>query len=232
MWRWVICAAALALASCGSTDRLRYKTIIEIETPEGLRTGSVVREISVSTPPSIPMLGEDKGSVKVKGEAVAVDLPNGRTLFALLTNSDGNPDYAARGVWFLFRELGGAAPEGVIELWRAMPKTKAPRIGNPLPLLATFRDKGDPRTIEKIDPANLTASLGSGVRLKRIIVERTSEPVTAGIERRLPWLVKLHGGYLHRGSTSRGAPLGLHGGNFSSETFVRRQWQLSTQIGH
>lgn len=205
MWRWVICAAALLLAGCGSTDKLRYKTTIEVETPEGLRTGSAVREITVRTPPSIPMLGEDKGSVRVRGEAVAVDLANGRTLFALLKSGDGNVDYAGRDVWFLFRELGEAAPEGVIELWPAKPETKAPRIGNPLSMLAAFRDISDPKTVEQVDPANLAVSFGPGVRLKRIIIERTREPVTKGIEKRLGWLPKQHGSLTKR---PRDVPLG------------------------
>jgi len=219
MWRWVICAAALALAGCGSTDKMHYKMTVEVETPEGLRTGSAVREITVRRPASVPMLGEDKGSVRVDGDAVAVDLPKGQTLFALLNSGDGDPDYAGRNTWFLFREIGEPAPEGKIELWPSQPETRSPRIRDPLPMLVTFRDANDPKTVEKVDPSNLGAHFGSQVRLKRITIEHSSDPITQGIEKTLLWLPELHGSYLHGKSTSRGAPLGLHGGDFSTETY-------------
>jgi hypothetical protein len=49
-----------------------------------------------------------------------------------------------------------------------------------------FKDEKDPKTVEAVDPANLAASFGDGVRLKRVTIETTTDPVTTGIERRLP----------------------------------------------
>jgi hypothetical protein len=58
-----------------------------------------------------------------------------------------------------------------------------------LPDLVTFADPADPRSVMAVDAADLAASLGAGVRLRRATIEVTGDPVTEGvIEQRLPWL--------------------------------------------
>jgi hypothetical protein len=42
--------------------------------------------------------------------------------------------------------------------------------------------------VELVDPLNIATSFGSGVTLTRASVEITDDPVTKGIETRLPWL--------------------------------------------
>ena len=52
----------------------------------------------------------------------------------------------------------------------------------------------DRKTIEDVDPNNLQASYGTGVKLLRASIEMTDDPVTSGaIETRLPWLRPLIG---------------------------------------
>jgi hypothetical protein len=48
------------------------------------------------------------------------------------------------------------------------------------PLLVTFTDIADPKTVTKVDPDNLAATFGPGVALKRITLEITDEKVTEG----------------------------------------------------
>jgi hypothetical protein len=200
---------ALCLGACGSTERVRYRMTVEVETPAGLRTGSSVREVVGRTAPNIPMLGEDRGSVSVRGEAVAVDLPGGQVLYALLDGADTVP-----------LRIDGQLTDQVIPIWPTAPVG----IHNPdgtarPPQFVRFRDPRDPRSVEAVDPVDFAASFGPGTRLRRITIQHTDADVTTGIERRLAWLPGLHGSYLHGGSTSRGSPLGLYGGNFSSESF-------------
>jgi hypothetical protein len=57
-------------------------------------------------------------------------------------------------------------------------------------MLVTFTDIDDPKSVQRVDPANLAASFGPGIRLKRITVEVTDDDVTTGIEKRLRWLPK------------------------------------------
>jgi hypothetical protein len=56
------------------------------------------------------------------------------------------------------------------------------------PQLVHFRDVRDPKSVAAVDPAHLDAAFGPGVRLKRITVQVTGDPVTRGIEGRLGWL--------------------------------------------
>ncbi|MEO6202469.1 MAG: hypothetical protein ABIU05_13315 [Nitrospirales bacterium] len=57
------------------------------------------------------------------------------------------------------------------------------------PLLVTFTDINDPKTVQQVDPGNLAATFGPGVSLKRITLEITDEPVTEGkLESVLGWL--------------------------------------------
>jgi hypothetical protein len=58
-----------------------------------------------------------------------------------------------------------------------------------LPLLVTFDDVTDPKSVKLVDPANLAGTFGSGFALKSITVEITDETVTEGkVESVLGWL--------------------------------------------
>jgi hypothetical protein len=167
--------------------------VVEIDTPQGLRTGSAVREIRYSKPSGPPSIGESRPQWRIKGQAVAVDLPGGRTLFALLTNARNDPEYAAR---LPYDHMGWLSDEGMsrgpVELWPKIPfKPHHNReILGPayLPMLITFRDIDDPKSVEAVEPEALESAFGPGVRLRRITAQRTNEAVTTGIEKRLPWL--------------------------------------------
>lgn len=55
------------------------------------------------------------------------------------------------------------------------------------PMLVTFDDISDPNTVSRVDPNNLAGSFGPGFLLKRITLEITDEPETAGrVEMTLP----------------------------------------------
>lgn len=76
--------------------------------------------------------------------------------------------------------------DGKVEVprtWRAS-RTKPER--SAYPMLVTFGDLGDPTSVARVDPDDLAASFGEGVSLKRVTVELTDDPVTKGIEERLP----------------------------------------------
>lgn len=87
--------AILLLSACGafSEESYRYRMAVEVDTPQGVRAGSAVIEVIQGEGIAFP--GPEAGGVKarVRGEAVAVDLPGGQTLFALL-RSPGYGDAA------------------------------------------------------------------------------------------------------------------------------------------
>ena len=72
----------------GRSFDYRYKLTAEVETPSGIKTGSSVIEIVVGMSGTIWPEGMRGGSAHVRhGEAVAVDLAPGQTLFVLLRSA-------------------------------------------------------------------------------------------------------------------------------------------------
>jgi len=55
-------------------------------------------------------------------------------------------------------------------------------------VLVRFANLNDPTSAVLVDPRDLAASFGPGVRFKGATVEITDDPITKGIEARLPWL--------------------------------------------
>jgi hypothetical protein len=188
----VSCAALLVLSGCNrrlSEGPHRYKMTIEIDTPQGVKSGYAVREVT----PIATFQGG--GSASVKGEAVAVDLPGGQVLFALLTG-DGGPDYGPRiAYWMLDRELrpGGANPNyqagKFAELYPTRPNVNL-NMADALPLFVRFRDLNDPKSVERVLPDDLESKFGAGVKLKRVTIEIVREDVTVGIGKRFAWWEK------------------------------------------
>ena len=74
------------------------------------------------------------------------------------------------------------------ELNKQKPKGDLPFNG--LPMLVRFRDPSDPASVERVDPSDLAASFGAGVKFERMSIEITDAPVTTGIEAVLPWLAR------------------------------------------
>lgn len=203
---------ALALPGCGvAGERLpdyRYRLTVELETPEGLQTGSSVIAVSTAVAGRNSIATPGAVSHRVKGEAVAVDLGARGTLFALL-RSEGNSDWASNVVfrfapavrrtldadgkfdsaaYFEAQFAAMLKRREPIELPRTFPDIGQLKDQPARPMLVRFADITDPRTVEKVDSDDLAASFGQGVKLKRITVQLTDDPVTTGIEKRLGWL--------------------------------------------
>lgn len=193
---------AAILTSCGrSSEELRYRLTVQVETPEGLRTGSSVIEVrGVKNPGWVNPEGRGTRS-SFRGEAAAVDLPGGKTLFALLI-SEGGASNAADYPYLAFRDRLTDSTDWVESMRRmrgwegqvaSMPATET-TLGNggetvaALPLLVTFGDIAHSASVAKVDPAGLEATFGAGVRLKRITVTVTDDAVTTGLAKRLTWL--------------------------------------------
>lgn len=179
---------SLIAGACGllSSNSYRYRMTVEVDTPKGPRSGSSVREISsrLQTNPG----GAAPVKTEHKGEAVAVDLPGGRTLFALLREG------LAGDVTLAF-EPGYRGPEqfvaSVEKLGRRDQRGRTVVLPpDKYPMLVTFRDVSDPTSVQAVEPANLASSFGPGARLRRITLEITGDGVTSGIEKRLTWLSK------------------------------------------
>lgn len=175
----------------GSTYRYRYKMTVEVDTPEGLRSGSAVHEQIVSK--SNIDLGDlsAKRGMRTRGEAVAVDLAGGQTLFALIPESEVaqaalDPQWNNDWVDSAQRIRDVETPQGPLAL---RPEKAADRFAKSTgyPKLVRFRAIDNPASVEEVDPANLANSFHPGYRLKGITVQVTDDPVTTGIEERFAW---------------------------------------------
>ena len=181
-------ASCLLLAcSAPGSFTYRYELVLEVETPGGLRTGTGV--IAVTVRPEPRLLPDMRGeSTQVRGEAVAVDLPGGQTLFATLNGENGG--YAGAIAVYSLVPARLTSLERLSERMAILtePGHEAVVERRLYPLLVRFRDPRDPRTIEGVDPDNLAASFGPGVHLRSIRVRTTRAEPTFSIQARLPWL--------------------------------------------
>lgn len=205
---WLALAALLLPGCAFAEDKApdyRYRLTVEVETPEGLKTGSSVIEVRQTLVRAGSVPANQAVERRVRGEAAAVDLPGGKTLFALL-RSDNDPDWASRVYVLLAPQENKPfedALDDVLEIKgeRTLPRTWPADLWIPersaYPMLVTFGDPADPTSVAKVDPDDLAASFGEGVSLKRITVELTDDAVTAGIEERLGWLPDVRGALVH-----------------------------------
>ena len=138
----------------------------------------------------------------MRGEAVSVDLGRAGILFALLRSTrDGEiwPSFVAHRAFA--RELGTVDmvnEEALTKLTR-LNDAKALLATEDYPMLVRFRDIGNPKSVEAVDPADLAASFGPKVRLKRITVQITDDKAMRAIEKQLGWLRDHHGSLVYDG---------------------------------
>jgi len=171
---------ALLLYLADRRSVARYRITVEVDTPEGPRTGSSVIEV-LSGSEWFASSGHSRRT-GLRGEAVAVDLPGGQRLFALL-KTDGNEGDFENLVTRSFAEArAGRGDRAGMSI--SPPPSSSLRTG--LPQLVRFADPQDARSIERVDPATLDASFGAGFRLKHVTLEATADPVTTSIASKLP----------------------------------------------
>jgi hypothetical protein len=190
----------------------RYRMTVEVQTPQGLRSGSAVREVGVRNASMLGTAGFDV----VRGEAVAVDLPNGQTLFATLGHGDGlivlaalRPQGEYGGDQAIRNAKIAITNHEAIDLPRAaLNMLSLPNSEELWPLMVHFRDIRDPASVEKVDPDDAAATLGIGYAVRRITVQVTDASVSTGIKQRLIWLPHVHELIKNRDFRPTGIPVG------------------------
>ncbi len=209
----------LLASSCGfSSDEVRYRLTVEVETPEGLKSGSGVMGFQLA--PGFPQ----SYAPSFRGEAIAVDLGSRGTLFMILTgrSEDGHPsggfiemlpENAFRRVGVtreLERDNAGDRIETLNFLSKKVGLTANLECSyspfNPeCPFFVRFRDDDAPMSVEAVDPNDLASSFGNGVKIRLINIEITDDDVSTGIEKRLKWIKNPPEGHLdpnYRSSTN------------------------------
>lgn len=188
----------------------RYRLTIEIDTPEGVRSGSSVIEVTRKDA-RLLRFGGARFTFHVRGEAVFVDLGANRNMIALLaTGPDGqNIDQMislpieAYGYYKWDDDAWShrAKMQGLVEL-------NAPLI----PTLVTIADVSDPKTaqviygfdfqevregggalrhVPRLAVDRFSEKFGPGFRFKRATLEATRDDVTRRIEQKIPWIARM-----------------------------------------
>jgi hypothetical protein len=195
-------AGGMLILACGRGEKLptyRYRLTVEVDTPEGLRSGSSVIEVRSRWYGNAALPDQRGIHDEVEGEAVAVDLGTRGMLFATL-RTRGQERWPAEVVSsVLSKSRSGSGSEGrqridaILGLRgvHVVPRqTTGPSRSDNYPLLVRFENVRDPRTAMMVDPDDLQSSFGQGVALRRITVSLTDDGVTHGIESRLPILAE------------------------------------------
>ncbi|MBI1301218.1 MAG: hypothetical protein GC137_06100 [Alphaproteobacteria bacterium] len=199
----------------------RYRVTVEIETPEGVKSGSAVYQISSSDP--LIRLPDIGNATQIQAEAIPVDLGQRGVVFALVSDVSSQ-----NGLYQAFPTSAPTSKEG-IEYYSENLKTgmKAEWIDNQ-PQFVTFGDLKQPLTVElvkgerfdlekqkNIPVDDFERIFGEGVKLESIYVEITDEPLTKNIYGWLPWLTETKANIDGtRITTSNDLSNTLHKGNF------------------
>lgn len=165
----------------------RYRLTIEVETPSGLKTGSSVIEPRART--QSPGLSGRSVVPSVSGDAVFVDLGNGKNVVGLMAGGPEGRDVGAP-VRLAMEAFGVRNCRKSMCDWRQM-QSMSGRRDLPLglvPTLVTFGDVDDPKTARIIRPDEFEKVYGPGYHFKRAWIEMTDDPITRNIYTRLPWL--------------------------------------------
>lgn len=199
--KWLGPLALLAVLVIGDQIRInrpghKYRLTVELETPAGLKSASGILAVT-------PDRGYSrKGHTQTSGDALFVDLGAGKNLVALLAHADGKLDLDGMN-YVALRAYGAAGNKRVAFSEMSGMRGVVPVTGALIPVLATFSDASDPRTMRTVSADDLEAALGQGIRLHGISAEvvpngfwpldvggALGEPVTRAIAARLPWSSK------------------------------------------
>lgn len=184
---FLLCSTAYAGLFSSSETVWHYRMTVTVETPEGIKTGSAVREVVYR--------GETHGGggpgldLKVHGEAVVVDLGQRGVLFGLLTGETLGHDYGSDILLYAFEKGRGLDPASVPEQGKV---TLSPE---QYPEFIRYKVANDPTSVEVVHDksypprgflrgetvSTFEEAFGKGVHLKDVTIEMTAEPVTHGV---------------------------------------------------
>jgi hypothetical protein len=202
-----IVSAAIATVVLGGLYYLaepdhKYRLTVELQTPQGLKSASGV----VAVYKDKISVGGIGGGTATQGDALFLDLGGGRNLVAILRQGEkgGDVDGMNHLAMNAFAAAGQKVPFKGVKLLSGTVQV----YGDLIPTLVTFANVADPKTARVIEPTNIEAAFGGGYHLKQVTLEMVpiglwpldfggllGEPVTRGIDKRLPWVNSL-GGYL------------------------------------
>jgi len=171
----------------------RQKMTLAVKTPNGTVLAAAIQQIDTFKDHGKTNPGVLPGSRQViEGEAVVLEVAEGQYLFALL--KPASERVGMKGFGDILTRI--VAPDNGARTHPALKVSASQPVGASFivpekyyPLLVTFEDINDPKTVKQVDPNDLMATFGPGYSLKSIALEITDEPVTEGrVESALRWI--------------------------------------------
>lgn len=201
-----------------------YKVTVEIETPEGIKSGYAVRQMRNTIPDNLISWPQGGNTPDVVGEAVVIDIGEAGYLFAIM----GTDPYRS---FFKAFPVDGPTTASGIRYHRSL-KNGTKAISGLKPQLVRFKDINDPGSVELVygyeyntEKAEwvlvdkLQDVLGTKAIVKNVSFEITSKKVTEKIGKVLPEVIAMNKGYLDGERLSGGTDIAnqLHKGHFKRE---------------
>jgi hypothetical protein len=233
--KWAGLLGLLALLVGGDQIRInrpdhKYRLTVEVTTPDGIKTGSGILAV-------VPDRNYNRsGRTTMRGEAVLVDLgqdrDKGKNLLALLAHRQGAKLDLDDINYVALRAYGAASGSRVSFKDMSRQNGIVPVQGELIPVLVSFADLKDPNSARLVAADQAEAILGDGYAIRGLTAEvvpngfwpidfggALGEPVTRGIEAKLPWLTG-------PGETAaialKAAGLPVEGGVEAREAFARK----------
>ncbi len=173
------------------TYSYRFRIVIEVDTPQGVKSGSSVLQVTTVQYPRWLTLGANSTETWVRGEAVFVDLNNGRAVMGLLAfGQEGASTHVADVPVQAFLQTSsrgrGYQPEWTRSISRV--SENAILTGAQCPLLLVCVKFEDPRSCQIADASELASALGEGFAFRRSWIEVTQLPITRRLKGSVPWV--------------------------------------------
>lgn len=171
------------------TYTYRYRIIVNVDTPDGVRSASSVIEVRIQTQPKVGDVGAYYHHVR--GEAVFVDLGNGKNIIALLAGGP-NGSYVDYPQYVVPGHFGGGYSDEILRGYVNLTGGWALPLNEPkrLPTFVTFTDLNDPLSARVVPPNQFESVFGPGTRLRDVTIEMTKDDVTRRIEGKIGWIGK------------------------------------------
>tara|TARA_B110001454_G_scaffold125358_2_gene116978 strand:- start:2034 stop:2708 length:675 start_codon:yes stop_codon:yes gene_type:complete len=178
--------SVLTLGGCGGrVSTLRYRLTVEVDTPNGIKTGSSVLEDAFNPGNSY----EFSASRRIYGEVPVVDLGSGQYLFALLfVGYETNGKRSVQNM--ISRMFDYPEYPSPVKSIKLVDRFAEARESKPLivikpedyPMLVTFGDIKNPKSVSAVDPGI--------VRRITVQVVNDDEPLNTGFETKFPQIAE------------------------------------------
>jgi hypothetical protein len=198
---------------------VRYRLTVEVQDGDQVKTGSSVIEGLYNIRPEWSDVGGPDNNARVIGYAPTVDLGDKGLLFMTFAESQRTPEsivernnyvfcagtdmyclpfeaYGDRGTVVATSHIYYRKKELEALLRKSGPRD-VPFAA--LPKLARFRSGDDHRFLVHVSPDNLAATFGTGVALKRVVLQLTDDPITPPPKIWPQWLTIKHENTVVRG---------------------------------